>query len=796
MSEELKDIGQQGDRAHFVTLEGRIGKTGEQGEAWRAHSSDQEKLKYVVKLFRTQSAPAGNGDDAFALECSVLSALRHPNIVRIIDSGRVLLRNGMEQQCSFYIMESLGDDVVTLAEALDDAKILGDRKLFLCLCTLRNVASALVYIHQEGYSHFDIKDSNVLISNLGTTLPQITLIDFGFARPSVSQVTSSYLRQSGPQKWSSIQWKAKAPISSENLDVFQLCTMVTKGIKGCGVKPEIVSVESTHDWPIDYAAIPHLQSLLEKWVSEEAEGQPAIGNANEFFDELGRLTRGYELAPDVKGAIAYLSIPEIATAAQISRAFEAMRIPPRELVLYTERIKKLITTPQFCALRYIRQLGFTHLVYPGAQGTRFEHSMGMYDLACHFVIRLSGHHAFRRECNNERDILKFVLAALLHDVGHFPFAHQIEEFSLDDFELQDRDRVEGLLSGHSRRGEKVILDLANDLTASFGLNSTDINDVRRLACSGDRELGDDWTPSLAFLHTLIDGPIDLDKLDYIERDAFHCGVPYGAFLDVKRIFETMRILPGNGKPIFAFDERAIGSLEQFATARHELYANVYWHRAVRSATVMFKHAFYLFQQLIAHRESLEGLFYNTVSDDCLLHEIAQITDGILKARGQDPKIRKQGEAVLALIKVVSGRERILFKSILERERTIHRAEAPFGGAQYHLQRVRAKEIFDSLCTAGFLSEDAQKIGEHNVLIDGHTDEFPPFEKITVLTGRSRTPKPLPTVAPSVAHLQSSFVQQACKIRVFVNPQVLKPAFQSKDGRVEVGDFLQKKLELK
>src|ERR1019366_2762280 len=107
--------------------------------------------------------------------------------------------------------------------------------------------------------------------------------------------------------------------------------------------------------------------------------------------------------------------------------------------------------------------------------------------------------------------------------------------------------------------------------------------------------------SHAFLRTLIDGPTDLDKIDYIERDAHHCGVPYGFFIDVARLNETMRILDDKqkiGSMVLVFDVRAVGSLEQFATARHQLYANVYWHRAVRSATVMFKHAFYLFQQLV------------------------------------------------------------------------------------------------------------------------------------------------------------------------------------------------------
>jgi HD superfamily phosphohydrolase len=579
--------------------------------------------------------------------------------------------------------------------------------------------------------------------------------------------------------------------------------MVKGCIQRCHSKTEnLRASDAQFSWPIDYAVFPKLMDLVDRWASEDSGSEPESRSAADFFDEFGKLTRDYDLGPEVRGAAKYLSIPEIATAAQLLKPFEALRLPPRQQVLYTEPIKKLITSSEFGALRYVRQLGFTHLVYPGAQGTRFEHSLGVYDLACHVVVRMSGREAFRSVCDDPRDIVKFIVAALLHDVGHFPFAHQLEEFRETDFDQQDRDRVRTLLGGHVNRGRQAIRGLEGLLHKLFNFTKEDIEEIVWLAL-GDEEKkpnedgsGKPRTKSLLFLRTLIDGPTDLDKMDYIERDAHHCGVPYGFFIDVARINETMRILDGTkniGKSALGFDVRAVGSLEQFATARHQLYANVYWHRAVRSATVMFKHAFYLFQQLIGNREDLEDLFYKTASDDCLLYRMTQLTEKRLEEADQKPEDKTKASAVLALLGAVSGnKKRVLYKAVLEIDRVSHDSDKPFGQQHYPSQRWKAKEIFEQLKRSGFLAEEASSVGEHNVLVDCHTDPFPVFGKIPIIRGDSDDSKDLSEFAPTVEQLEKSFTRQACKIRVFVNPEALKPGYRSKAGRADVRKFIEAK----
>jgi uncharacterized protein len=775
-----KNVGAPGDKASFVTLVETIGEPGEQGEAWLAHSSKHSEVQFVVKICRTPSDSPQISVAEFQRECEVLAHMQHPNIVKIFHSGTELKRSGTLLAFPFYVMDYLGKGVVPLNKAAAP----GSRKLFLTLCALRDCASALAHVHQKECVHGDVKESNILVSGKDSWTPQLKLIDFGFSRHLIPGEARSEAMPAGPQKPSSIR-RFPDPKTPKHHDIYQLCRMVSRSLEECPA-PDKVGPEEKKYWPLDYAMFPRLLKLLEDWGSDKINSKPDTAEIDEFYRELATLMPIYDLLPDVHGALRYFSIPEIATTAQILQAFEAVRIPPRQLVLYTERIKRLITTREFGKLRYVRQLGFTHLVYPGAQGTRFEHSLGMYDLACQIVIRMSGHGAFREVCNREHDVLKFIVAALLHDVGHFPFAHQLEEFRANDFEFLDRERVQNLILGHHYRGEKIIEEMAGTLRELFNFSQKDVDDVGWLAFSGKREGAPN--PALSFFRTLLDGPIDLDKLDYIERDAHHCGVPYGAFLDIARIKETMQVVEGARQPVLAFDPRVVGSLEEFANARHQLYANVYWHRAVRSATVMFKHAFYVFQTLVT-RPQLEALFYDTHSDDCLLYKMMLSAEEILQDPEREGAVKSRAQAVRALLLVVSGTERILYKAILEKVRGSDTADIPYGGSNYREQRDVARDMYGKLESGGYLTNDAWRLGEHNVLIDCRADDFPPFEDIDIVTGPSSETEKLGVRAPSISRLRENFRKQACKIRVFVNPAVLAPKYQTKRGRVEVKEFL-------
>ena len=248
---------------------------------------------------------------------------------------------------------------------------------------------------------------------------------------------------------------------------------------------------------------------------------------------------------------------------------------------------RVVDTPVFQRLRYVRQLGHAFLVYPGATHSRFEHALGAYHLASRALEALRARGTF---AIGEGDALLIRLAALLHDVGHYPFSHALEE--------------SGFLS-HEALGERYLAreDLAVPLAGS-GADPAALGAVIR---------GTSAHP----LAGLVSGSIDLDKIDYLKRDALMCGVPYGE-IDVERLLACLVVVELDGRPILGVMEKGLSALESLLFAKYQMYRNVYWHHAVRGATAMFKR---LVRDAVA-RGAVEPAALAEATDDALMHDLA------------------------------------------------------------------------------------------------------------------------------------------------------------------------------
>lgn len=212
-----------------------------------------------------------------------------------------------------------------------------------------------------------------------------------------------------------------------------------------------------------------------------------------------------------------------------------------------ESIFDLIEHPFFQRLRHIRQLGMTHLVYPGALHNRFQHAMGAMYL-CHQameILRFKGHEI------SEAEAVSTLQAILLHDIGHGPFSHALEKLL-----------VRGI--GHEA------------LTALF---MERLDELPGISLSGAREIFRNTHPK-RFLHQLISGQLDMDRMDYLNRDSFFTGVSEGV-VSWDRIIKTLNC-SGNS---LAIDEKGIYSIEKFLIARRLMYWQVYLHKTVIAAEV-------------------------------------------------------------------------------------------------------------------------------------------------------------------------------------------------------------------
>jgi HD superfamily phosphohydrolase len=243
--------------------------------------------------------------------------------------------------------------------------------------------------------------------------------------------------------------------------------------------------------------------------------------------------------------------------------FEVIRDPLWDNIRLDGPAVALLDTAPMQRLRYIRQLGHAFLVYPGATHTRFEHALGAYHLTRRALAALEERGELAPVPEEQR--LAARLAALLHDIGHYPFSHALEE------------------AGFPHHEKLGVAKLACDPVAA---------ELNRAGAPGlAAEVGRFITgQTTSPLKGLISGSLDLDKIDYLSRDARMCGVPYGA-VDVDRLLASLTLIEvAPSRLELGVQEKGISALESLLFAKYQMYRNVYWHHAVRSATCMFKRA--------------------------------------------------------------------------------------------------------------------------------------------------------------------------------------------------------------
>jgi len=234
-------------------------------------------------------------------------------------------------------------------------------------------------------------------------------------------------------------------------------------------------------------------------------------------------------------------------------------------------IFKLIEHPYFQRLRRIKQLGLTYLVYPGATHTRFQHSIGsmhLVNLAID-VIRSKGHKITEDEAEATR------IAILLHDIGHGPFSHALENCILPDL-----------------HHEKLSLWFMDELNKEF-------NSELSLAISIFKN-----QYHKKFLHQLVAGQLDMDRLDYLRRDSFFTGVTEGV-VGSQRIIKMLQVVDDN----LVVEAKGIYSIEKFLIARRLMYWQVYLHKTVLVGELLLSHFLKRLKYLYKEKEIKTGNIY-------------------------------------------------------------------------------------------------------------------------------------------------------------------------------------------
>jgi len=291
--------------------------------------------------------------------------------------------------------------------------------------------------------------------------------------------------------------------------------------------------------------------------------------------------------------------------------------------------KQIIDTPQFQRLRNLRQLGVASWVYPSATHSRFEHSIGVSHLAYKFARTLQNN---QPELGiTDDDILCVTIAGLCHDLGHGPYSHLFDnEFIKND-----------ALWSHEKGSVQMFKWLIEDNHI----------DMQGLSIPFICNLIQGTTEPYSFLQELINNSrsgLDVDKLDYLVRDAYMTGVGISMGIDVDRIIEMARVLPG--EQTICFPEKCIDMIFGVFHARMSMHNAVYQHKTVKAVEFMIRDILHLANDFLLFKSSKTGqmMRMSDAINDMTVYQ--QLTDSILYLieRSFDPNLKPAQDLIKRL----------------------------------------------------------------------------------------------------------------------------------------------------
>jgi HD superfamily phosphohydrolase len=439
-----------------------------------------------------------------------------------------------------------------------------------------------------------------------------------------------------------------------------------------------------------------------------------------------------------------MSLRDIPEVAGLDSRRSMIRIPPESDVPMTDRVRLLIDTADFRRLARISQLGLVSLVYPAALHTRFEHSLGVYRLALLYLKQLSHDERFAAAIRPEQAEV-FIAAALLHDLGHWPFCHPIEDIRLPSVPNHELFANSFLLEG----------EIADVLRHDWNINP---RDVVALLSEKPRETAG------KILASMISGPIDIDKMDYLYRDSLHAGVPYGRHFDQQRLLGSLCLnASGDG---LAISDKAKTAAELMVFARYVMFSEVYWHHGVRAATAMLQRAFYLLHGAI----ELDAIFRS--SEQEMIDELLRVGSG-----------GPAGELLAGLF----GPTRRLYKRLAQ--------YSFFEQKEIYQRLARRPYPWLTACAEQFAAIASSALGRivapHEILFDA-----PPVTRevefnVDVFFPKQGVYRPLGEVSPVIHTLATQqFDDYVKRVRLFAHPRIVKDLRQLKN----LQELLEKAIE--
>lgn len=547
--------------------------------------------------------------EVFEQEMLKLARLTHSNLAKLISFGRIPPDQVPKVDTKgvgipYIVMEYVDGQplhkfVIDLKNEHPNPSMTEAHKLSEGLLDLfDDILSALLYMQKQEGMHSDVKEMNILVRE--SHRPEAVLVDLGAAHIFKDNHPKYTTYITTPDRVSK-EWQERATkkvLSSmlkENrvgLDLYMFGAMLKLFLNeqlpasGLRLKEQPELLLSLHKI-LGPTTIVVLKRIADKCLGVE------YSSAEEVKTDLAA-SRDCFVSP--------LGIAELSLGTNTKTSL----ILPEDSAPFTLRMTWILNHPSVQRLRNISQLDFVSMIYLGATHNRLLHSVETYNLARRYIGILLGNPKFRAYCAEPCKLEAALLAGLLHDLGHYPLGHVFEDFAFrcekeGPFANIPRDEevTSALLDNPNRDNvwagdaadqhideckkvsrNKIISSLPNLIREYFGERVLSL--LRRIL--SDQE---DKDEGILILRSIVNGPIDVDKICYLRTDSRYTGASYGSAIDVDGILASLSCTV-HPKPSIAIIEKGICAAESIATGRRWMYQRVYWHRTNRAMMAMLR----------------------------------------------------------------------------------------------------------------------------------------------------------------------------------------------------------------
>jgi len=576
-------------------------------------------LDKTLGLHRALKLPRPRGDqvlDSVKHEIKHLVNIRHENVIALHTMGEIPIDH---LSYPYFVMDYIPDAMDLreyLSQSLRRIESSNDLKTITSWVAAKflDVARALAFLHDHQIIHFDVKPGNILIDGRGRPI----LGDLGYAKTfsesDTTVVVGFTLFYAHPDlssrydKGSSVNRIRKSITAKDFKYIWDIFALGKTLLEILALIDDTFPDADSYDRTFLYLHLAacrmldgrnHTDEDVNRLRSREKPDDPKsfretwMGLRGELGNEEIRYSDISQLVEDLEKLDAVspypTEIPELDT-------FFPNRVQSSEgtPAPFSPRVKNIVEHPVFARLGQVPQLGFARFIYPTATHSRLEHALGTFRNCTQYIQALwnDPFNPFFKQVVKSQDLKCLLLASLLHDLGQYPLAHEFEEVNKS---LNHEQLTLDLLTSRAVDNDgHTLRDIIEDKNQGWGAN---LDCFKEIMAGQKRSDGLFRSSSLKarFLSSIIDGPIDVDKLDYLLRDSDECRLRYGSLIDYERLVRnlTMVIFPaerGQCDIALGIYEKGQSAAESIIFARYLLYQAVYWHHSNRAIRAMLQEA--------------------------------------------------------------------------------------------------------------------------------------------------------------------------------------------------------------